>query len=115
MCEEALIMMDLRHHPNIISLRFAKVSGNEFLMIMDVVDGSKELSEAYQDETVWGPLCQDRTVARTTSFLSMLWYQLVQALGHLHSILIMVRFAAFLTVTTIFVDDCFLTPTTSSC
>jgi serine/threonine protein kinase len=27
MCEEALLMVKLRHHPNIISLRFVKVSG----------------------------------------------------------------------------------------
>ena len=89
MCEEALLMMELRHHPNIISLRFVKVSGTEFLMIMDVVDGSKELSEAYQDGTVWDPLCQDRNVSRVTSFLSMLWYQLARALDHLHGKLIM--------------------------
>ena len=94
MCNEALLMMELRHHPNIVSLRFVKVSGSEFLMIMDVADGSKELSEAYQDDTVWDPLCQDRNVFRITSFLSMLWYQLAQALDHLHSKLIMVPIAA---------------------
>ena len=86
-------MVELRHHPNIISLRFVKVSGSEFLMIMDVVGESKELSEAYQDGTVWSPLCQDRNVSRTTSFLSMLWYQLAHALDHLHRKFIMVYVA----------------------
>ena len=105
MCNEALLMMELRHHPNIISLRFVKVSGSEFLMIMDVADGSKELSEAYQDDTVWDPLCQDRNVSRTTSFLSMLWYQLAHALDHLHSKLIMVHVAVLFIFPTIFFGD----------
>jgi serine/threonine protein kinase len=110
MCEEALIMMELLHHPNIISLRFVKVSGSEFLMIMDVVDGSKELSEAYQDGTVWYPLCQDRNVSRTTSFLSMLWCQLVHALDHLHGKLIMVcSRCCILIFATIFLMIFFLT------
>ena len=44
-CEEALVMLGPQHHPNIISLRFTKVSGNEFLVIMDLV----EVREKAQD------------------------------------------------------------------
>ena len=91
MCEEALIMMELRHHPNIISLRFVKVSGSEFLLIMDLVDGSKELSEAYQDGTIWTPLRQQPpSASHATSLLALLWYQLANAMSHLHSKQIMV-------------------------
>jgi len=96
MCEEALIMMELRHHPNIISFRFVKVSGSEFLVILDLIDGSTELSAAYGEGTIWTPLGDRGTtpslqnVSHNTSLLSLLWYQLAHAMDHLHSKKIMV-------------------------
>ncbi len=94
MCEEAFIMMELRHHPNIISIRFVKVSGLEFLVIMDLIHGSHELSEAYQSGSIWDPLHERppslKTISQTTSLLSLLWLQLAHAMNHLHSKHIMV-------------------------
>ena len=93
MCEEALIMMKLRHHPNIISIRFVKVSGLEFLVIMDSIHGSHELSEAYQSGSIWDPMRERpslKTKSQTTSLLSLLWLQLAHAMDHLHGKDIMV-------------------------
>jgi serine/threonine protein kinase len=94
MCEEAFIMMELRHHPNIISIRFVKVSGLEFLVIMDLIHGSRELSEAYQSGSIWDPLDKRppslKTISQTTSLLSLLWLQLAHAMDHLHGKHIMV-------------------------
>ncbi len=94
MCEEAFIMTELRHHPNIISVRFVKVSGLEFLVIMDLIHGSHELSKAYQSGSIWDPLLPERpslkTISQTTSLLSLLWLQLAHAMDHLHSKGIMV-------------------------
>ena len=99
MCEEAFIMMELRHHPNIISIRFVKVSGLEFLVIMDLIHGSRELSEAYQSGSIWDPCSIDpldkrppslKTISQTTSLLSLLWLQLAHAMDHLHGKHIMV-------------------------
>ena len=94
MCEEALIMMELRHHPNIISIRFVKVSGLEFLVIMDYIHGSQELSQAYQNGSIWDPLPErppsSKTIRQTTSLLSLLWFQLAHAMHHLHRKQIMV-------------------------
>ena len=98
MCKEALLMMELRHHPNIISLRFVKVSGPEFLVVMDLVDGSSELSETYKSGSIWTPLEKHpslETIPQTTSLLSHLWYQLACAMDHLHNKQIMVCFCSF--------------------
>ncbi len=92
MCEEALLMIDLQHHPNIISLRFVKISGSEFLVIMDLVTDTKELSVAFSTNILWqAPLDQIqnsndwRSSKNVSSILSVLWYQLSSALDHLHS------------------------------
>jgi hypothetical protein len=94
MCEEAFIMMELGHHPNTISIRFVKVSGLEFLVIMDLIYGSHELSEAYQSGSIWDPLDKRppslKTISQTTSLLSLLWLQLAHAMDHLHGKHIMV-------------------------
>ncbi len=92
MCEEALIMMELRHHPNIISIRYVKVSGLDFLVIMDYIHGSQELSQAYQNGSIWDPERppSSKTIPQTTSLLSLLWFQLAHAIDHLHRINIMV-------------------------
>ena len=95
-CEEALLMVEVQHHPNIISLRFVKVSGSEFLVIMDLVDGASELADAFSNGTVWSLLDDIGVVdhrgqgsivtspVRITSMLALLWYQLAHALDHLH-------------------------------
>jgi len=95
MCEEALLGVDLQHHPNIISLRFIKVAGDEFLVIMDLVDGASELQDAYESNKVWNSIDGGRAnwttppTVKITSVMAMLWYQLCNAISHLHRLKIM--------------------------
>ncbi len=46
MCDEALLSAELKHHHNIISIRFILVGGGEFLVMMDLTSESSELQGA---------------------------------------------------------------------
>jgi len=91
MCDEALLGVKLQHHANIISLRFIKVAGDEFLVIMDLIDGASELQDSYQENIVWDSIDGGRSnwttppTVKITSTMAMLWYQLCNAMDHLHS------------------------------
>jgi serine/threonine protein kinase len=91
LCEEALLMVSLRHHPNLISLRFVKVSGKEFLVTMDLVEGTMNLSKAAYNGTLWDPVCGGQAAwssgpprEHISAYVAMLWYQLTSALVHFH-------------------------------
>ena len=46
-CDEALLMLQLGAHPNIVALHYCVVSdGDEFLMFLTLVDGAKSLDDA---------------------------------------------------------------------
>jgi len=95
MCEEALLGVDLQHHPNIISLRFIKVAGDEFLVIMDLIDGASELQDSYESKQIWDSIDGGKSnwttppTVKITSTMAMLWYQLCNAMSHLHRLNIM--------------------------
>ena len=89
-CEEALLMASIGRHPNIVALTFVKVDGEEFLAIMDLIEGSAELAESYVNGTVWESLSTPRAdwgssppVGEISELLSILWFQMARALAHL--------------------------------
>jgi serine/threonine protein kinase len=53
LCEEALLGAKIGTHPNIVALRSATPSAEEFLVVMDLVEGAKELQECFQDDSIW--------------------------------------------------------------
>ena len=56
-CEEALLMLQLGAHPNIVALHYCVVSdGDEFLMFLTLVDGAKSLDDAITSNGRPGPL-----------------------------------------------------------
>ncbi len=81
MCDEALLSVELKHHPNIISIRFVKVAGDEFLVIMDLISESSELQDAYEKDLLWRNIEGGRSHwitpprVKITSVMAMLWYQ----------------------------------------
>jgi hypothetical protein len=80
LCEEALLMVKLGHHPNLIALQFVMIKGEEFLVIMDLVEGSMELEKAYKDDSLWLEIDGGRNAwtapptAKISAVLAMLWY-----------------------------------------
>jgi serine/threonine protein kinase len=96
LCEEALLGAKIGTHPNIVALRSATPSAEEFLVVMDLVEGAKELQECFQDDSIWmtvdgGKAAWESTppVSKITVVLSKLWQQLLSALDHLHGLKIM--------------------------
>jgi serine/threonine protein kinase len=96
LCEEALLGAKIGTHPNIVALRSATPSAEEFLVVMDLVEGAKELQECFQDDSIWmtvdgGKAAWGSTppVSKITAVLAKLWQQLLSALDHLHELKIM--------------------------
>jgi serine/threonine protein kinase len=96
LCEEALLGAKIGTHPNIVALRSATPSAEEFLVVMDLDQGARELLGCYKDGSVfktigggiasWG---DTPPVSKITSLLAALWQQLLSALDHLHGLKIM--------------------------
>jgi hypothetical protein len=81
MCDEALLSVELKHHPNIISIRYVRADGEEFLVIMDLISESSELEDAYKKDLLWHNIEGGRSHwitpprVQITSVMAMLWYQ----------------------------------------
>jgi hypothetical protein len=45
MCEEALLMAEYRHHPNLIALQHTDIAGDDFLLFLDLVEESMTLDK----------------------------------------------------------------------
>jgi serine/threonine protein kinase len=98
LCDEALVMNVCQPHPNILSLRYVKVSQDDFVSVMDWAEGAIELEEAYLQGTLWTSVDGGRQawkanrqfpqppVAKITAVLATLWFQLLNAVDHLHSL-----------------------------
>ena len=96
LCEEALLGAKIGTHPNIVALRSVTPSAEEFLVVMDLDQGTRELLDCYKDGSVfktidggiasWG---DTPPVSKITSLLAALWQQLLSALDHLHGLKIM--------------------------
>ncbi len=87
MCDEALLGVELKHHPNIISIRYVRPDGEEFLVMMDLVSESSELQDAYEKDLLWHNIDGGRSHwitpprVQITSVMAMLWYQVFFSLS----------------------------------
>ena len=96
LCEEALLGVKIGTHPNIIALRDTLPSAEEFLVIIDLVEGAKELHKCYKDGSIWnladgGPESWGGAppADKITAVSVMVYIQILSALDHLHGLHIM--------------------------
>ena len=91
LCDEALLMASLRHHPNLIALQHTNVAGEDFMLFVDLVEDSMELEKAYQKGVLWESMEGGKMgwttppIARISGTLALLWHQLLSALHYMHS------------------------------